>query len=344
MAPFTLLTCTARSSNIPRGFPPNINASSTCRRAATGAASTDLFRQGNAVRRLAARIRLSPQRQKKQNHGQICAAGSQHHGKKQLQKNCSNAIASPNGWWRDTAQRILGHRETVPVDRLAELCRSHSSAAVRVQSLYTFQHVAVPDNANRLGLLLSALKDQHPEVRRHALILLEVPLLHGESQPPDEVLQLVNDPSPIVRRQLAFSLGECRHRDAARVLATLLSQNAVATRIDDAVMTSLRPDSIGDVLHQAVTSGAVPDGTVVQLINQAAAMKNAPVLRQPVLAILQQLNASTQAETCCLAIGNSGPSQYTKTRTSEHCCDKRRQDCSSHNAGDGQRPETCDKG
>ncbi len=203
-------------------------------------------------------------------------------------------IASPNGWWRDTAQRILGHRETVPVDRLAELCRSHSSAAVRVQSLYTFQHVAVPDNANRLGLLLSALKDQHPEVRRHALILLEVPLLHGESQPPDEVLQLVNDPSPIVRRQLAFSLGECRHRDAARVLATLLSQNAVATRIDDAVMTSLRPDSIGDVLHQAVTSGAVPDGTVVQLINQAAAMKNAPVLRQPVLAILQQLNASTQ--------------------------------------------------
>ena len=205
-------------------------------------------------------------------------------------------IASPNGWWRDTVQRIMEQRETDQVGRLAELCRSHSSAAVRVQAIYTLQHIATSDNADSIGLLLSALKDRHPEVRRNALILLEVPLLHGESQLPDEVLPLVDDPSPIVRRQLAFSLGGCRHRSAAEVLATILSQNAGDTRIVDAVMTSLRPDSIGTVLNQTVTSGHVAEGIVVQLINQAAAMKKSRGLRQPVLAILQRLSPSPQQQ------------------------------------------------
>ncbi|MCP4507102.1 MAG: hypothetical protein GY826_12035, partial [Fuerstiella sp.] len=100
-------------------------------------------------------------------------------------------VASPNGWWRDTAQRILQHRGTVPFERLAELGRSHSSAAVRVQSLYTTQNVNSADKAKVHNQLLFALNDEHPEVRRNALKLLESALLNRESRPPDQVLQLV---------------------------------------------------------------------------------------------------------------------------------------------------------
>jgi putative membrane-bound dehydrogenase-like protein len=203
-------------------------------------------------------------------------------------------LASPNGWWRDTAQRILRHRHDVPVARLTELSRSHPSAAVRIQSLYTSQHVSVTGDANRLRLLLSALKDQDSEVRRHAVRLLESPLLRGDARLSGEVLKLVNDPSPLVRRQLALSLGESRHRDSAGALAALLQQDATEPRIVDAVMTSLTPDNIADVLRKTVSSGDVSDEIVVRLIHQAAAMQKSDILRQPLLTIFQRLNPSAR--------------------------------------------------
>jgi putative membrane-bound dehydrogenase-like protein len=205
-------------------------------------------------------------------------------------------ISSPNGWWRDTAQRILQHRDAVPSERLANFTRMHSSPAVRVQSLYASRNANATDSATRTSQLKAALNDQHPEVRRHALRLLESLLLHGDSRPPDEVLQLVNDPSPAVRRQLAFSLRASRHRDAAGALAILLRQDAGSIHIVNAVMVSLTPDSIGNVLQQAVSGGSIPDRTVVQLISQAAAMKKISALRQPVLGMLRQLNSSARPE------------------------------------------------
>ncbi|MCP4785189.1 MAG: c-type cytochrome [Fuerstiella sp.] len=203
-------------------------------------------------------------------------------------------VASPNGWWRDTAQRILQHRGTVPFERLAELGRSHSSAAVRVQSLYTTQNVNSADKAKVHNQLLFALNDEHPEVRRNALKLLESALLNRESRPPDQVLQLVDDPSAVVRRQLALSLGASGHRDSAQALATLLRQNTGSIQIVDAVMTALTSDNIGHVLQQTISDGGVPDTAVAQLISQAAAMKKVDALRQPVRAILQQLDGSAQ--------------------------------------------------
>ena len=198
-------------------------------------------------------------------------------------------LASSNGWWRDTAQRLLEHREASEcADSLLALTKGDSSPAVRVQAMHTLANLQSADSPERIRHLVTALQDSAPEVRRHAVQLLEKSLAAGNSDLFASLSKLANDESLAVRQQLALSLGMSPSPNTAAVLAELLNHSSDA-HIVNAVMTSLTPENIGATLQQAIGQPESSSRIVNQLMAQAAAMKKTDVLKQPVSTLLKDL-------------------------------------------------------
>ena len=88
------------------------------------------------------------------------------------------ALESPNGWQRDTAERLLAHKRDKSAEKpLRELIASTSKPKARLQALSTL---------NVLGLLtpdiaVAALKDSHPAIREAGIQFCE-PFLSGKER------------------------------------------------------------------------------------------------------------------------------------------------------------------
>lgn len=127
------------------------------------------------------------------------------------------ALDSPNGWQRDTAQRLLIERgERGVTARLEKLARKAAEAKTRVQALWTLYGLQTLSP----GVLTAAWKDQHAAVREHAVKLSETVVERG-AELSAELLLLANDPAPRVRYQLAFALGEWSDASAGAALLKL---------------------------------------------------------------------------------------------------------------------------
>jgi putative membrane-bound dehydrogenase-like protein len=125
----------------------------------------------------------------------------------------ANALDSPNGWQRDTVQRLLiERRDQAAIKQLEHHAKDARDAKVRLQALWTLNglHALSPN------ILVAALRDKHAAVREHAVKLSET---IQNTAPNDALLSLVDDSAPRVRYQLAFTLGQV---DDARVAATLV--------------------------------------------------------------------------------------------------------------------------
>lgn len=128
-------------------------------------------------------------------------------------------LGHANGWWRDNAQKLLvvrGDKSVVPA--LEELAMKSTNQLAKIHALWTLNGL----NALSRPVLLSALKDKDPEVRKTALWIAEEPLTGGDEQLLNEVAALQNDPSADVRLQLALSLRFNRSERAAQIISGLL--------------------------------------------------------------------------------------------------------------------------
>ncbi len=170
------------------------------------------------------------------------------------------AMESPNGWQRDTVQRLLVERgdtasDTAPAIR--RLALTSASPKVRVQALATLGllHHATPD------LLVAALHDLHPRVRIQALQLSET----LASQQPSTalfaaVLELESDPEFAVRRQLAFTLGAWKQPEAERALERLAQREGDHAQMRPAILSSVSPGHplMKRLADQPTRTGPVP--------------------------------------------------------------------------------------
>ena len=88
-------------------------------------------------------------------------------------------LSHPNGWWRDTAQKLIILREdgksTVPA--LEKVARQGDSPLGRVHALWTLEGLA----AAKPGLLADALGDADPRVRQAAIRVSESHLTNADS-------------------------------------------------------------------------------------------------------------------------------------------------------------------
>src|SRR5262249_19897903 len=143
-------------------------------------------------------------------------------------------LADANSWWRLTAQRLLIERQDKSaVKLLHQLARDSDSPVGRAHALWTLHGL----NALEDDEIVRALADKSAGVREQGLRLAEDRIARS-----DNVLQatlpLKADPSPRVRFQLAFSLGESPSAEATAALAHLAKHNGESPWIQTAVLSS----------------------------------------------------------------------------------------------------------
>jgi mono/diheme cytochrome c family protein/glucose/arabinose dehydrogenase len=122
-------------------------------------------------------------------------------------------LSHPNGWWRDTAQRMLvERRDRSVVPALAALASQGVQVRTRLHALWTVDGLEAIDPM----VLTRALGDPSEDVRAAAIRIAERSLAAGDAPVRAAVLTRLDDPSWTVRRQLAASLGvlPAGHREA----------------------------------------------------------------------------------------------------------------------------------
>ena len=146
-------------------------------------------------------------------------------------------LSHPNGWWRDTAQRLLverGDKSVVPA--LVKLASGAADWRVRLHALWTLDGL----DAVEPPLVTAALEDSSREVRMSALRLAErwLGLVNHPIQA--AVLKRLDDPDWNVRQQLAASLGALPAGARESAIVTLLERRADDPVVLDAALSGLR--------------------------------------------------------------------------------------------------------
>jgi putative heme-binding domain-containing protein len=117
------------------------------------------------------------------------------------------SLAHPNGWWRDTAQRLLVERRAVDVaDRLREVAASDTTMPVgRVHALWTLSGIDRLDWKTAASCLGAADASLSAHAIRLACGAQGRP---GSAELLSRLKPLVSDTRPMVRLQLLLALGD----------------------------------------------------------------------------------------------------------------------------------------
>jgi putative membrane-bound dehydrogenase-like protein len=149
------------------------------------------------------------------------------------------ALASPNGWHRETAARLLFERQdAAAVPSLVQLLQGTGPAVGRWHALYALDglRALLPDPH-----LTQALDDPDPTVREHAVRLAGKFLADGAVPPMlvDRLVRLTADASPRVRLHVALALARAPVSARVPALTELARRDAADPWIQAAVLNGL---------------------------------------------------------------------------------------------------------
>ena len=181
----------------------------------------------------------------------------------ELVKNLSN----PNGWWRDTSQRLLVERnETSVVPQLKQLASSSADWRTRLHALWTLDGLDAIEQTD----VQKALADKSADVRASAIRLSERWLKDPSSPLAAPVLALIKDPSWTVRRQVAATIGELPQAARKAPAVALLTQYGSDPILVDATISSLKGIE-GEVLQEVEAKTTVATADAVSMLAAAVA-------------------------------------------------------------------------
>lgn len=150
----------------------------------------------------------------------------------------ASALDRPDGWWRETAQRLIYERQDKAlVDPLKKLVSEGKLAATRVAALWSLKGLDALDEPT----LWLALRDDS-ELVRAAAVKLSEPLLNTSAETEARVTSLSDDPSLRARFQVALTLGELREDRSSPVLAKMMLRDAHDPWMREAILVSARED------------------------------------------------------------------------------------------------------
>lgn len=181
------------------------------------------------------------------------------------------ALESPNGWVRDMAQELLVQaNDRSAVAALENLALGGERAQTRLHALCTLDGM----NALAERLVLKALHDSHPGVRRHAVRLCE----GGKPQAEEftrALEKLIDDPDAQVRLQLAFTLGEFSGKWGG-LLGKLALKDPDDLYFTAAVLSSVTDANLSPMLRSLMGTGKAPPPNLLEkLLDVALASSNA---------------------------------------------------------------------
>jgi putative membrane-bound dehydrogenase-like protein len=196
------------------------------------------------------------------------------------------ALDSPNGWQRDMAQMMLLWRsDKRAVPALLKMTQAKRPLA-RLHALWTLHALVAPPDPSGLAVFKAvqeALADPHPGVRKQAIRILEERLWPWPSRAfePARLLNLVDDPDPQVRMQLAYTLGQWNDPRAGQALGRLAVKDAGDIYLTAAVMSSVKAGNLDDVLLGALGPGnaSPPPAVIDGLLHLANAFGKKRALR-----------------------------------------------------------------
>lgn len=185
-----------------------------------------------------------------------------------------------NGWWRDTAQRLLVERgdASVAAALKARAAARETSERTRLHALWTLDGLEAIDVETVTG----ALADGSPHVRAAAVRMAERWLRQPGPEHPlrAAVVKLADDAAPAVRRQVALTLGELpgEGREAAdSLLVDMLVRYRDDPVLVDAVISSLKGREAA-ALERLLSQTAMPSaGAAGTASAPSAARPPAPV-------------------------------------------------------------------
>jgi mono/diheme cytochrome c family protein/glucose/arabinose dehydrogenase len=142
-----------------------------------------------------------------------------------------------NGWYRINAQRIIVERGgTSAVNELRQMLARSRDERARLHALWTLDGLGEVQQAT----LLASLADPSPHVRAAAVRISEPWLTQaGSNAVKGQVLGLMGDAAPMVRWQLAASLGELPMAEREGALLTLVTRHGSDPLVPDLAVSGL---------------------------------------------------------------------------------------------------------
>jgi mono/diheme cytochrome c family protein len=177
-------------------------------------------------------------------------------------------LSHPNGWWRDTAQRLLVERHAVSVvPTLTTDATEAKDSGVRLRALWTL------DGLDSLtpAVVVHALGDESRDVRVSAIRVAERWLTDNDAAVVAAVLKRVDDPDWNVQEQLAASLGALPSGAREAALASVLDKHADNGVVLDAALSGVR-GSEGALLDRLLESPAESAPRAVAITTLSAAI------------------------------------------------------------------------
>ena len=201
-------------------------------------------------------------------------------------------LEHPNGWHRDTASRLLYQRQDrSAVETLRQLAAVSRTPLGRTHAL----HALAGLGALRESDLSAALSDQEPRVREHALRLAE-PLCKNETRIQKRMEEMIRDNDPLVRYQLAFSLGALPGTKPAGAIADLAVREGADRWMRMAIVSSVSACT-GEVFHRlAEDAGFRSTEQGRALLTSLAAQTGAAERADDLAAILKELDGSLSGD------------------------------------------------
>ncbi len=204
-----------------------------------------------------------------------------------------------NGWWRDTAARLLYERQDATTIPALELVATSAAEAVaRVHALWALDGL----NALDPRIAEGRLADENPRVREHAVALVESQ--HTGRPMPDALLKLAADADARVRFRTALALGSESEDAAVESLLAIALVNSDDVWTRRAVSTAV-PEAIGKLLLAALRSPRIerlgfdaPELLLVgELATQVGSRRDASEIDGVLAIVVLSADASAASET-----------------------------------------------
>jgi mono/diheme cytochrome c family protein/glucose/arabinose dehydrogenase len=149
------------------------------------------------------------------------------------------ALAHPNGWWRDTAQRLLVERaDEKALPPLRKMAASNENPLARLHARWTLEGM------HRLSTDMIAKYLTDPDGKnRAAAIRLSEPTISSKDFQAEilpAVLNLAKDESPDVRLQFALTISPLGKPETDNALAEVLRQGVENLYVREASITGMR--------------------------------------------------------------------------------------------------------
>ena len=209
------------------------------------------------------------------------------------------ALASPDGWVRDTAQRLLVERnDPTATAALAKLAKDAEPPLARIHALWTLDgmRTIAPE------VITACLKDRDPKVRATAVRLA------ARTQLP-ELMALEKDPSTDVQIALAFQLSS--YPESQKAAFALALRSGKQPLIRDALLSGLRGrelETLQSLLEENPKGAPIP---LVEGLSQAVLTERRKDRVKKLLELMAQQPANSSSLQAMLS-GAAGKSTTAK--------------------------------